>query len=294
MIKKIWEGREIMLFDEDGKSFAYSQNHTLNLTISTSDVSSKDHGVFSSTTVTNIGWEITSSNLACDEFHKLFFASVEHQPITVKFGIKKESDDLLPAEGDIECYTLDGTQLFYTGRALITSLNLSAQNGEKSTYDITLTGISKLVQTDDLRTVSTVDATQFESLTQGFLWKGWQSMSQHNPVSIGWDDNTVGNHSVQPNNVAYFVPQYNFNNLYVYSQIPNTQKMEITFRFVHEFDEEFDVTINGDSIHSPISGTRYSLTLDGGDNTITIQSNSFPDIRVRITEIKIYYIEDNN
>lgn len=154
MIKKIWEGREIMLFDEDGKSFAYSQNHTLNLTISTSDVSSKDHGVFSSTTVTNIGWEITSSNLACDEFHKLFFASVEHQPITVKFGIKKESDDLLPAEGDIECYTLDGEQLFYTGRALITSLNLSAQNGEKSTYDIILTGVSKLVQTDDFTTMS--------------------------------------------------------------------------------------------------------------------------------------------
>lgn len=154
MIKKIWEGREIMLFDEDGKSFAYSQNHTLNLTISTSDVSSKDHGVWNSTTVTNIGWEITSSNLACDEFHKLFFASVEHQPITVKFGIKKESDTLLPADGDIECYTLDGGELYYTGRALITSLNLSAQNGEKSTYDITLTGVSKLVQTDDLTSMS--------------------------------------------------------------------------------------------------------------------------------------------
>lgn len=154
MIKKIWEGREIMLFDEDGKSYAYGQNHTLNLTISTSDVSSKDHGVFNSTTVTNIGWEITSSNLACDEFHKLFFASVAHEPILVKFGIKKESDTLLPAEGDIECYTLDDEQLYYSGRALITSLNLSAQNGEKSTYDITLTGISKLVQTDDLTTMS--------------------------------------------------------------------------------------------------------------------------------------------
>ena len=142
-----------------------------------------------------------------------------------------------------------------------------------------------------IKTVSTVDATQFESLQYGFFWKGWQTYSQDKPVSIGWDDDTVGNHSVQPNNVAYFVPQYNFNNLYVYSQIPNTIKMEITFNFIHEFDEEFDVTINGDSIHSPISGTRYSLTLDGGDNTITIQSNSFPDIRVKVTEIKIYYAE---
>lgn len=162
MIKKIWEGREIMLFDEDGKSFAYSQNHTLNLTINTSDVASKDHGVFNSTTVTNIGWEITSSNLACDEFHKLFFASVAHEPILVKFGIKKESDTLLPADGDIECYTLDGGELYYTGKALITSLNLSAQNGEKSTYDITLTGVSKLVQTDDLTTMSVDEDGAFD------------------------------------------------------------------------------------------------------------------------------------
>ena len=67
--------------------------------------------------------------------------------------------------------------------------------------------------------------------------------------------------------------------------------MEITFHFIHEFDEKFDVTINGNTIHSPISGTTYKITLNGENETVMIESNSFPDIRVRVKEIKIYYIE---
>ena len=43
---KIIKGRDLMLFDNDGHSYAYATNHTLTITAETIDVSSKDHGVW--------------------------------------------------------------------------------------------------------------------------------------------------------------------------------------------------------------------------------------------------------
>lgn len=293
--KELIQGRNMMLFKPNGESYAYCISNRLVISTTTSNISTKDHGQWNALSADKYNWTVSSEYLTTDEFDTLFNAMITNELVLVKFGEKIEDDpDKTVADGDYEAWHLNGAKTYYQGYAVITNIEQTATNSEIAQFTIEMQGIGKLIAKDDLTTVTTVDATQFESLQYGFFWKGWQSMSENKHVSIGWDDDTVGNHSVQPNNVAYFVPQYNFNNLYLYSQIPNTQKMEITFKFIHEFDEEFDVTINGDSIHSPISGTRYSLTLDGGDNTITIQSNSFPDIRVKVTEIKIYYIEDNN
>ena len=42
---KIIKGRDLMLFDNDGHSYAYATNHTLTITAETVDISSKDHGI---------------------------------------------------------------------------------------------------------------------------------------------------------------------------------------------------------------------------------------------------------
>lgn len=148
--KTIWEGRDLMLFDSNGKSYAYATNHTVTLNFNTSDISSKDHGIWGSTTITNIGWEISTENLATEEYNTLFNLSIAHEPITVKFGLKKDeaSEDILPADGDIEAWSINDTvgDIFYEGKALITGLTLNAQNGEKANYQLTLSGVSKLQQ----------------------------------------------------------------------------------------------------------------------------------------------------
>lgn len=146
-----------------------------------------------------------------------------------------------------------------------------------------------------IKTVSTVNATQFESFPFNFYWRKWEGLENKKSVGIGWDDDAMANHSVHPDNAAYFVPNSNFD-LYIYSNIPNTQKMEITFRFAHEYDEDRNITLtyNGvaNTVRIPIGGTpSYTLTLNGGDNTITMESSAFPDIRITVTEIKIYYAE---
>ena len=51
MDSKIIKGRDLMLFDSTGKSYAFATNHTLTLTAETTDVSSKDHGIWSGSEV---------------------------------------------------------------------------------------------------------------------------------------------------------------------------------------------------------------------------------------------------
>ena len=73
MANKIIKGRDLMLFDDKGKSFAYATNHTLTMTAETSDISSKDHGIWSATEVSKYTWEITSENLFTEKAYASMF-----------------------------------------------------------------------------------------------------------------------------------------------------------------------------------------------------------------------------
>ena len=87
MANKIIKGRDLMLFDEQGKSYAWATNHTLTITAETSDISSKDHGIWSAAEVSKYTWEITSENLfTSTEYHKLFDAMLAGTAIKIKFG----------------------------------------------------------------------------------------------------------------------------------------------------------------------------------------------------------------
>lgn len=293
--RQTYSGDEIMLFKEDNTSFAWATNHSITFNLSTNEILTKDNPVYPIVYLSKVSNEITTENLYCEDVVTLFNYLITGEALTLRFGKRKDTNGQYPADGDIEHYELDGGTNYFQSRYILTSLEINANTGDKTTYSAMFQSVGKIEMLNDIKTLSTVDATQFESLQYGFFWKGWQSMSQHNPVSIGWDDDVMGQHSVEPNNVAYFVPNVNFN-LYVYSQIPNTQKMEITFQFAQAFDEEADITLtyNGEvfPVHISIGGTpKYTLTLDGADETVRMESNSFPDVRVRVREIKIYYTE---
>ncbi len=144
----IYDGRDLMLFDANNHSFAYSTNHQLTLNIETQSIASKDHGIFGASSVSNISWEITSENLATEEYNEIFAMTLAHEPITVRFGLKTPTaEDVTVADGDLEYWTLDTTtvgNVYYEGKAIITSLQLNAPNGEKASYSITLSGVGKL------------------------------------------------------------------------------------------------------------------------------------------------------
>ena len=142
---QIIKGDDLMLFDDKGASIAFATSHQLTLNGETTDISSKDHGIYSATEVNKISWEITSENLYTEgAYGKLFEKMMARQPIQVYFGTKKEMEsNKTVADGDYESWSgLSG----YTGKVLITSLTANANTGENATYSATFTGTGKIMK----------------------------------------------------------------------------------------------------------------------------------------------------
>lgn len=150
MANNIIKGRDLMLFNNDGHSYAYATNHTLTITAETSDISSKDHGVWGASEVSKYSWEISSENLyTTEDYDSLFTAMIAGTPITVRFGLKATPSDpaMTPADGNLALPYWTSQDSFYQGKVIITSLTANANNGENATYSLTLTGVGSLAKT---------------------------------------------------------------------------------------------------------------------------------------------------
>ena len=137
----IIKGDELMLFKND-QSLAFATAHTLTISGSTIDISSKDHGYWGASEIGNITWEITSENLYTDaDYDALFSAMINKQKVTVKFGHASNYD----VNGlDTLSYWSPATTGLYTGEAFITSLTANANTGENATFSVTLSGAGAL------------------------------------------------------------------------------------------------------------------------------------------------------
>ncbi len=146
----IIQGRDLMLFNTDGHSYAYATNHTFTMTAETSDVTSKDHGKWGASEVSRVTWEITSENLyTTSDYDSMFEQMTAGTPIMIRFGLKQApaDPDMVPADGSTALPYWTSQNTFYQGKALITSLVANANNGENATYTITLTGVGKIQKT---------------------------------------------------------------------------------------------------------------------------------------------------
>lgn len=148
MANKIIKGRDLMLFDDGGKSYAYATNHTLSLSADSAEITSKDHGIWGASEITKISWELSTENLYTEvDYNKMFDAMIAAEPITVRFGLKSQTDNTKNvADGDYENWTSKTT--YYEGQVVITSLEANAQNGDNATYSVTFTGSSKIVRVE--------------------------------------------------------------------------------------------------------------------------------------------------
>lgn len=145
MANKIIKGRDLMLFDSEGKSLAFATNHTLTITAETTDISSKDHGIWGATEVSKYTWEIQSENLYTEAgYANMFDKMLAGDSMSVKFGLKQTPTppDVTVADSSLANWS-PGAH-YYAGDALITSLTANANNGENATYSVTLTGVSQI------------------------------------------------------------------------------------------------------------------------------------------------------
>ena len=143
MVTQIVKGRDLMLFDNAGHSYAYATNHTFTVTAETTDISSKDHGIWGASEVSRYTWEITSENLyTTDAYNQFFDQMMIGSKMKVRFGLKTEQTDLTKnvADGDVTLPYWTSRDVFYEGDVIITSLAANAANGDNATFSITLTG----------------------------------------------------------------------------------------------------------------------------------------------------------
>lgn len=153
MANKIIKGKDLMLFDKDGHSYAFATNHSISISAETSDISSKDHGIWSAAEISKYSWEITSENLyTTEDYDKMFETMMTGEAVKVRFGLKKETDNTKTvADGDTSLPYWTSQDSYYEGSVFITSLQTNANNGENATYSVTLTGsgvIKKIAATE--------------------------------------------------------------------------------------------------------------------------------------------------
>ena len=152
-------GRDLMLFvkNTDGtvKSLAFATNHSLSISGETTEISTKDMGIYGATELSRINWSITTDNLyTVSTFNDLYDRMVSRQLIDVYFCLKDPAERAgNPATVNMEGDTYDtwtpttttGEDGFY-GKCYITSLDATAADGEVATFSATFSGVGSLTK----------------------------------------------------------------------------------------------------------------------------------------------------
>lgn len=142
-------GSDLMLFIQNGTGFtsiAYATSCSIETSAETTQTASKDHtGKWQTSVVKAFSWTASSEHLYADKqtngFDLLFTAYTAAKPIqiyfTVKSGDTMTGDSWIKGEGG------------YKGSVLITSLSVSAPDGDNATFSCSMTGngpIEKVVE----------------------------------------------------------------------------------------------------------------------------------------------------
>lgn len=142
-MKNITKGDQLMLFVA-GKSIAFATAHTLTLTTNTTDIASKDHGIYGAKDVSTITWEITTENLFAEsDYATLVDSMLAGQPVDVVFA-NAASWVKTGIDNSSKTWTPDTTGTQLSGKALITSLTANANTGENATFSATFTGVGAI------------------------------------------------------------------------------------------------------------------------------------------------------
>ena len=142
----IIKGGHLMVF-LNGSPIAFATSHSLSKTLNTQQISTKDHGDTAAVLPQNISWEITTENLySLAGYQALNTAFNTMQEVTIYFGETSYSQNtaqtsIVGVNGATE-WTTGG--FGETGKAYITSLQVTAAAGDNATFSATFTGNGSL------------------------------------------------------------------------------------------------------------------------------------------------------
>lgn len=139
-------GTDLMLF-YNGKSIGGATSHDLDISIETTETTSKDTGgKWTTKAGRKISWTVNTSNLFAFEasgvaFDTLFTNAIDFVEADIVFTTKADIDaTTAPATG----WTPSTTETQYTGKVIITKLTVNAPNGDNATYTASFEGTGAL------------------------------------------------------------------------------------------------------------------------------------------------------
>lgn len=141
---KVLNGKDFMVFVND-EATALATSHKLTLNAETSDAASKDDGMWDESIVTKMSWEasteaLVSADAGVNSYDTLYDLFIAGQPVTLICGIPGNlTNDGVPTGG----WQAPSTK-YYTGQALITSLDRSDAKGSNSSMTVSFKGVGKL------------------------------------------------------------------------------------------------------------------------------------------------------
>lgn len=155
---QIIQGGDLMLFvntavsgDPVYKSIGFATNHTLEINAETSDVASKDHGIWNTKEIKTFSWSCSSENLYSNNeegvgYVELFDYMVAKKHIKAVFSLKSAATGVaglaVPEGGWTPTATSGQPKL--EGEMVISSLSLNAPNGDNATFTVNFEGASEL------------------------------------------------------------------------------------------------------------------------------------------------------
>lgn len=160
-------GEQLQVFFGSGSSLnviAAATSCSINVNADTIDVSSKDSGRYGSNIAGKVSWDISSDALftipsSGDSrygYSKLMDSLISGEPLDVSWAsvsnfaeANAASDQNADEDGNVFTATRQQTSAkdLYSGKAVVTSLQLTADNGALSTYSVTLAGKGKITKT---------------------------------------------------------------------------------------------------------------------------------------------------
>ena len=142
MANTIILGTDLMLF-ADGKALGAATSCKLAISANSLETSSKDSGKWTSKQAAKLSWNCSSENLfIMEDYAKLVDTMIERTPITIHFSTvsNADSDNGVPEGG----WSKESNG--YTGKAIITSIDATANDGDNATYSVSLEGSGALTK----------------------------------------------------------------------------------------------------------------------------------------------------
>ena len=164
---KPFMGEQLQVFFGSGSTLeviAASTSCSINVNADTIDVSSKDSGRYGSNIAGKISWDVSadalftipSSGDSRYGYTKLMDSLISGEALDISWAsvsnfaeANAASDQSADEDGNVFTATRKQTSAkdLYSGKAVVTSLQLTADNGSLSTYSVTFAGKGKITKT---------------------------------------------------------------------------------------------------------------------------------------------------